>query len=177
MILVLPGCPLSPDEDDGGGGGPDDRLDEATSPSLALTRLSQIWEQKRYQEYTELLHDQFTFWLRNDDAGSFPWLSEDFWGRTEELAFAANMFDESFSGDNPPVDSIDWDFNILNERNLTDAQGNVIAVEITTDATIQVLTGPNDGFRSDTRFIFELVEDPRNAGLWQVFEQREIEKL
>ena len=38
------------------------------------------------------------------------------------------MFDESFSGDNPPVDSIDWDFNILNERNLTDAQGNALRI-------------------------------------------------
>ncbi|NNE44454.1 MAG: hypothetical protein HKN12_09610 [Gemmatimonadetes bacterium] len=177
MIMILPGCPLSPEEDNGGGPDPETRLDDPTTPELALTRLAQVWEQKRFQEYSDLLHDSFRFYIRDDDADAFPWLANDFWGRTEELQFASNMFDSNFSGTNPPVDSIEWMFNILNQRNLTDAQGNVIAVEITTDATIQVLTGPNDGFRSDTRFLFEVVDDPNQPGFFQIQRQQEVEKL
>ena len=48
---------------------------------------------------------------------------------------------------------------------------------VPTDAVIEVLTGPNDGFRSDTRFVFLVIKDPNDGNLYQILEQREIEKL
>lgn len=175
LLLVLPGCPLSPDSDNGGG--EPTRLDERNTIQGTLNRLAQVWEQKNYTELEKLLHDQYEYFIRDDDADEFPWLGEaDSWGRTTELGFAANMFDANFTGESPPVDSITWDFDILLQRDTVDNEGKPVT-EVTTDAIIQVLTGPNDGWRSDTRFIFDIVADPQAPGLFQIKTQREVRKL
>lgn len=175
LLIVLPGCPLSPDDESGGN--QDTRLDDRNTILGTLNRLAQVWEQKNYQELEKLLHDGYEYFIRDDDADEFPWLGEaDSWGRTTELGFAANMFDANFTGQNPPVESIAWDFQILLQRDTVDDQGNPVT-EVTTDAIIEVLTGPNDGWRSDTRFIFDIVADPRAPGLYQIKTQREVRKL
>jgi hypothetical protein len=175
LLIVLPGCPLTPDET--GGGGDDTRLTETReTPDGTIRRQGQIWAQRRYQEYTEILHDKFEFYIFEGDAIDFPWLEADFWTRTVELEMASNMFDENFSGDEPPVDQIKFDYNILIQRDTFDGDGNPI-VEITADAIAEVLIGPHDGWSSDTRFVFDVVEDPDEPGLWQIKRQQEIEKL
>lgn len=175
LLAYLPGCPLSP-ESDSGGPKEDTRLVERNTIDGTLQRLTQVWEQKLYREYELLLHTEFTFWILDEDAVALPWLPEPFWGRTEELDFASNMFDPNFTGANPPVQSIEWDFNVLNVRPTTDASGAPVT-EVTTDASITVLSGPNDGFRSDTRFVFDIVKDPNNADLFQIKRQQEVLKL
>jgi hypothetical protein len=175
LLLVLPGCPLSPDEENN----PNDdvRLDDPTTPELALNRLSQVWERKLYREYELLLHDAFEFFPLDTDADDFPWLQGESWGRTQELVFAANMFDPDFSGEQPPVDSIDWNFQILSQRETTDATYGAVT-EVTTTALITVLTGPDQGFSSDTKFIFLIIRgtypDPEHADWYQILEQREV---
>jgi hypothetical protein len=176
LLLLLPGCPLSPDKEDKS---PpvDTRPIERTSVDGALARLAQVWELKDYPGYEEILHTGFRFYILDEDAIDFPWLPEPFWGRTEELDFAGNMFDAEFSGESPPVLSINWEFKILTDpRQTTDADGETV-LEVQTDATIEVLTGPTDGWRSDTRFVFDLIQDPQDARLFQIKRQQEVSKF
>jgi hypothetical protein len=175
LVLLLPGCPLSPDTDDKK---PpvDTRPIERTSVEGALGRLAQVWVLKDYDGYEQILHTGFRFYIRDDEADEFPWLPNPFWGRTEELVFAENMFDANFTGENPPVQSIEWTFDTLSSRVTTDIDGETVT-EVTTDALITVLTGPSDGWRSDTRFIFDVIEDPDEPGLFQIKRQQEILKL
>ncbi|NNE42778.1 MAG: hypothetical protein HKN12_01090 [Gemmatimonadetes bacterium] len=148
---------------------------ENTTAAETLTAFGAAHEAKSLAAYTALITDGFEFHIRDDDADAFPWLSDDFWGRATELGMIANMFDPAFSGSNPPVDSIDFDQVILSQRDLSDTDNVVIAVEITADATVTVLTGPNDGFLSDTRLVVELVEDA--DGFFRVDRVDEVEKL
>ncbi|HMB70941.1 MAG TPA: hypothetical protein VKU85_16620 [bacterium] len=176
LLLLLPGCPLSPDKDDGGGDPDDTREIPRDSVRGALARLEQVWEQKDFRGYEDLLHTGFRFYIRDDEASDFPWLPNPYWGRTEELDFASNMFDTNFTGENPPVQSIEWEFNVLNEVITTDVDGESVT-EVTADAIITVLTGPSDGWRSDTRFIFDVIADPDEEGLFQIKRQAEVLKL
>jgi hypothetical protein len=171
VLLLLPGCPLSPDKEENKD--EEVRLDNPTTVQGTMNRLSQVWENKLFREYELLLHDQFRFSPLDVDRSQFPWLPDDFWGRTTELEFANNMFDSDFTGNQPPVESITWSFSILRESNVADANGNP-AIEVETTAVITVLTGPDQGFSSDTRFIFLLTADPNFPGQFQVLEQREV---
>lgn len=175
LLIMLPGCPLSPEKDNGGNQNPDTLIERNTVDG-ALGRLAQIWEQKLYNDYADLLHDGFRFYVRSDEADQFPWIPNQYWGKTEELDFAQHMFDPDFTGESPPVQSINWDFTILGERQTTDVDGEPVT-EVTTDAVITVLTGPNDGFTSDTRFVFQVIADPQNPGLYQIKQQQEVLKL
>jgi hypothetical protein len=175
LVLLLPGCPLSPDKDEDKR--PiDTRPIERTSVEGALGRLAQVWVLKDFPGYEELLHPGFRFYVRDDEADEFPWLPNPFWGRTEELDFATNMFDPNFTGENPPVLSIEWTFEIVTSRVTTDIDGETVT-EVQTDADITVLTGPSDGWRSDTRFMFDVIEDPDQPGLYQIKRQQEVLKL
>ncbi|MGQ0720377.1 MAG: hypothetical protein ACT4PE_02245 [Candidatus Eiseniibacteriota bacterium] len=140
-----------------------------------MKRLSQVWSNQVYSELEKLLHQGFRFYPLDTDADQFPWLTGDFWGRTEELAFASNMFDDNFSGLQPPVDSIDWEFTILSQRETTDATWGVVT-EVTATALITVLTAPDEGFSSDTKFIFLTIKGayPGQANWYQILEQREV---
>jgi len=175
LLVLLPGCPLSPDKDEGDPP-PDSREIIRDSVDGALGRLAQVWVNQDLRGYEDILHTGFRFYIRDDEALDFPWLTTPYWGRTEELDFAANMFDANFSGENPPVQSIEWTFNILNKVATTDIDGEPVT-EVTTDAVITVLTGPADGWSSDTRFIFDVIADPNQEGLFQIKRQQEVLKL
>ena len=174
LLVILPGCPLSPDSDDGG---PpvDTRLPERNSIENTIERQSLIWRQKKLREYEEILHDQFVFYVRDDDAAQLPWVENGFWERTIELEIASNMFDANFSGAEQPVDSIEYSYNTLNERPLTDSQGNVIGATVTVDAVVQILVGPDTGWVADTRLEFDVVQDPNEPGLYQIIRQQEFD--
>ena len=172
LLLVLPGCPFSPD------GGTSNKQDtrftaERNSIEGTIDWVAQAWTQKRLPEYEQVLHTDFEFFIRDDDAEQFPWVPDGSWGRTEELDIARNMFNENFSGEERPVDTIEFNYTITNTRNITDAQGQVIAVEVRCDADVKVLVASDTGWLSDTRFEFTVVEDPDEPGLYQIIEQRE----
>ena len=168
---------IDPDFSNGGGEGTGSGSEidgvnvEHTDPVAAFDALGQAMEAKSPGAYAALLTDDFTFHLRDDDAGSFPWLAEDFWDRATELSFMNNMFDPSFSGENPPVDSFDVACNVLGAP-MPNGDGDQV---ITADCTITVFTGPSDGFRSDTRFILTLQSD--DDGHYRIRVMQEIEKL
>ena len=173
LLVSLSGCPLTPD--DSSGPGDTTRFTaRRNSPEGAIEWVAQAWAQKRLPEYQQVLHDEFEFFIRDDDAGEFPWMTGNSWGRTEELDIAKNMFDENFDGEEArPVDTIEFEYRIINQRNLLDGNQNVIGVEITCDADVTVLVSADTGWLSNTRFIFEVVPDPDEAGLYQVWKQRE----
>lgn len=170
LLLLLPGCPLSPDSDDGPP--PTEiRLDRSTVRET-INWVATVWSNKLYDEYEMVLHDEFEFYPKAVDASDLPWLEGQSWGRTVELAMAEHMFDPNYS--NPGADAvqtIDMDFSILNE---TPQGDNTTRVDCT--ANILVMVGPQDGFLSDTRFIFDVVPDPDEPGLFQIRRQEEVER-
>jgi hypothetical protein len=174
LVLFLPGCPLSPDDDPGDDPGPTN-LREPSTPAYVVERLAQVWSFQIYDELAKLLHEGYRFYPLDTDADQMPWLVGDFWGRTDELNFASNMFDDNFSGAQPAVDSIDWTFSILSQRETTDATYGPVT-EVTATAVITVLTAPDEGFSSDTKFIFLMIKGayPGQPSWYQILEQREV---
>ena len=83
------------------------------------------------------------------------------------------MFNENFDGVERPVDTIEFEFRVIHQRNLFDGAQKVIGVEVTCDADVTVLVANNTGWVSYTRFVFEIVEDPASPGLYQIQRQRE----
>jgi hypothetical protein len=176
LLVTFSGCPLTPD--DSGGGSTDVRFTaQRNTIEGTLLWVAQSWEQKRFPEYQQVLHDQFEFFPRDDDLIDFPWLQGASWGRTDELDIARNMFDANYSGQERPVDTVEFKYTITDQRNVLDANQNVIGVEVRCDADVTVLIAADNGWFSDTRFVFLVVEDPRNPGLYQIKEQREIQIL
>ncbi|HMB69455.1 MAG TPA: hypothetical protein VKU85_09085 [bacterium] len=169
LLLFLPGCPLSPDSDDGGTD-PDLREPERTSVDGAIELYAFAWAQKRLDLYEQLLHDDFEFLPQDEDADIFEWIPEDGWGRTVELEIAGHMFDEQFSSEEQEdaVDTIEMTLTTTNSRSVEEG------VEVTVSADIEVLWADNTGARSDVRFVFIVVEDPHEPGLFQIFRQEEL---
>jgi hypothetical protein len=176
LLVTFSGCPLTPD--DSGGGPTDVRFTaERTSIEGAIEWVAQAWAQKRYPEYQQILHDEFEFFPRDDDLVDFPWITGTSWGRTEELDIARNMFDANYAGTERPVDTIVFNYTITNQTNVYDANQNVIGVEVRCDADVTVLIAADNGWVSNTRFFFLVVEDPLNPGLYQIKQQREVQVL
>lgn len=172
VLVCVSGCPLTPDDS----GPPDVETRFTAKRNTVLGTIewvAQAWAQKRIQEYQQVLHDEFEFFIRDDDIDDFPWLPGDSWGRTEELDIAANMFNKDFSGTEQPVDTIEFEYTVLSQDNIYDVNQNVIGVAVTCDADVTVLVAADTGWLSRTRFIFEVVPDPDEPGLYQIWKQRE----
>jgi hypothetical protein len=165
--LTTAGCLFSPDE---GGGGPPPPINlQRNSPEKTIEYLELVWRHKLYSEYELVLHDQYEFFPREEDAIDFPWMTGSSWGRTEELGIAQHMFDPNFSGENQPIDVIEIDLTELSHRDLGSGRTEF-------DCTQQgrVLTAANDGWSFDTRVLIEIVPDPDEPGLFQIIKQTEI---
>ncbi|NNE42777.1 MAG: hypothetical protein HKN12_01085, partial [Gemmatimonadetes bacterium] len=123
---------------------------ENTTPQDALTSFAAAHIAKSVAAYRELICEDFQYFIQPADLNYFPWLQSDSWDRITDLSLTANLFDPNFSGTTSPVETCGFLFNILNQRDLLDDDGVFLAVEVTVDATITALTGPNDGFLTDT---------------------------
>jgi len=171
LVIMLPGCPLSPDSDKGKDD--DTRIPPRNSVNGAIEQYAYIWTEQRLPEYELLLHDDFEFFPQSQDVDDFPWMTGDSWARTEEIGIARNMFDDDFvSQENGnSIDSIEMEIEILSQTDTPD--GTVVL----THATAQVLWAENSGAISDVRFEFLVVPDPDEPGLYQLKEQRELPLL
>ncbi len=170
-LVAFSGCPLSPESGGDDDDGPiDDRVPERKSVQGAVDLFSFAWANQRLDLYEDLLHDSFEYFPQSDDLDDFPWITEDSWGRTEELGMASNMFDDAFVSDETgnSVDLIQMELATLNERSVTEG------VEVTTSADITVLWAENTGATSDVRFVFTVVPDPDEPGLFQILKQQEL---
>jgi hypothetical protein len=168
LVIVGPGCILTPDSGDE----PSDTriVNERNTVRGTILRQGEIWQKKRLTELEDILHPEFTFYIRDDDASDLPWVIDGFWYRNVELEIAANMFDPEFSGETQPVDTIEYTYRVLSDTPI--AGGSLV----TADADARVLVGPDTGWFSDTRFEFEVVPDPDQAGLFQIRLQREVRR-
>lgn len=169
VALTSAGCLFSPD---GGDKPPEETRLDRSSIDGSLDYLETVWEKKLYTEYEDILHDDYEFFPKDDDADDFPWMVGDSWGRSVELGIATNMFDPNFSGLSSPVDQISIELTKQGDVNLIDAATNRWEVTCVQKGT--VLTGPADGFGFDTRVKMEFVPDPDQPGLWQMIRQTEI---
>ncbi len=174
VVLLLSGCPLSPDSDEGGGDQQDTDLPDRDVAAEAVQFYQLVWKHRLYNDYTEVLHDDFEFFFRSDDASDFPWVQGDSWGRTDELAMAANMFDPEFvepaDSDARRVESIEMDLILRNE---TAGQGGSII--LTYDVEAFVWFNSTDAFRTVAVFEFEVIQG--TDGRWQILVQRERELI
>jgi hypothetical protein len=88
----------------------------------------------------------------------FPWMTDPWWGRGEELAMMGHLFDPDYAGANPPAETVEVDYILLNQRKTVDPAG-VPVTELTVDMFLVVLVGPASGWAADTRLILDLGED------------------
>ncbi len=176
VLLFLPGCPLSPDDDDEGPPVEETRLPDRTSAANAVEFYRIVWAQRLINNYTEVLHEQFQFFPRDDDAADFAWMQGESYGRTEELTQASNMFNPEFvdnSGSAIParrVDNITMEFT---HRSTRDLPGGI--TEITEGVEAFVWFNTTDALRTEAVFVFEAIVGP--DGKWQIISQRERELL
>jgi hypothetical protein len=168
-------------EDGGGPADPDGDQQQGiptdlTDPAAVLDSHAQALEQKDLDAYVALLEPEpagrsaepgFRFYPLDTDADDFPWMTGDSWGVADESRFIGNMFDPEFAGEQPPVESISMDFQILSQREVTPGEQ-----EISITALFIVLTGPDQGFAVDTKFIFLLAEQA--DGFYRIREIREL---
>jgi hypothetical protein len=126
-----------------------------TEPDQVLDAVAVAWEQKDLASLDGLLSSDFKFYVRDDEQGDFPWMTNPWWTRSDELSCAGNMFDANFTGNELPVQSIEFELTVLSESELQPGTHELIV-----DAVILVLTGPADGWSSNTRFVLELTEQP-----------------
>ncbi|MDP6803441.1 MAG: hypothetical protein QF819_09780 [Gemmatimonadota bacterium] len=171
LLLFLPGCPLSPDSDDGGGGGGDTRIPERDSISNVVVYLQEVWNQRLYTHYEQLLHDSFEFFPLSGDP-DLEWVEGDSWGRSMELGMVNHMFDPNYSGDEPPVEDISLDLDILSQREVNDYPG---AVEVTCNVNMEILKDASNGWRVNQKTRLLILPDPDEAGLLQVIKQWDLD--
>jgi hypothetical protein len=88
----------------------------------------------------------------------FPWMTDPWWDRTEEVGMIGHMFDPGFTGGAPPAQSVDVQYNVLASLQTVDSAG-VPVTQVTVDMSITVLVGPASGWRADARLILDLGED------------------
>lgn len=172
-LLVLPGCPLSPDE--GGNKPPDDgRLPDRTDVASTIDYYAFVWKNRLITEYEQVLHDDYEYFIRDDDADQFPWLPPgQGWSRTTELAIAANMFNPGFVSEETqnPVQEITMTLDVTSQRDLSQPAG---AIEVTTNVDAVVLWSAGTGASTNGRFTFVLVPDPDEPTKYQIYSQREL---
>jgi hypothetical protein len=168
LFFVLPGCLSNPDDDPV----PVPPVIVRTSVDKTIEYFEYVWRHKMYTEYNDLLHDQFEFFPLERDATDFPWMTGSSWSRTQELDIAAHMFDPNFSGQENPIDSIEFDLTELSRRDLGNSR-----TEVTCTQQGRVLTAQNDGWSFDTRVQLEIVPDPDEPGLFQIIRQTEIDAV
>lgn len=175
LVTTAPGCLFSPES---GGKGPGDCVDcrEPTRNTVqgAIDLYGFVWRQKRLDLYEQLLHSEYEYVPQSEDLIDLPWITPDSpWLRTDEIQMAQNMFDPEFVSDLNPeqqaVDTIEMALTPLNEASTQDG------VEVITIADIQVLWAANSGAFSEVRFVFLVVEDPDEPGLFQIKRQEELD--
>lgn len=114
----------------------------------------------------DLLDRDFRYCVPPSEIADYPWMSGACWNGRNELRMIGNMSDPDYSGDEPPVQSIDANYLITS---MTQGDGAVI---VGVSATIIVFVSPDSGWLTDTRFEFELVD--RGRGSFRIAEIREI---
>lgn len=156
---------------------------DVTDPDALLQSHARAFEEMDLPVYRALLATPgdhglddpgFRFYILGTDASDFPWLPNAWWAHSDELAIIAHMFDPAFQGANPPVQSIEFRYTVLDRGTAVDPAGIEVAM-LTVDAVITVLVGPADGWRADTRLIFEMGKDTR--GHLRIRSIREVGKL
>jgi hypothetical protein len=168
FALASSACIFSPK--DGGVTPVDPRLDRSTRDGT-LEFYQSVWKGKLYERYEEVLHDRYEFFPLSEDADDFGWLPGDSWGRTVELGMASNMFDPNFSGQDPPVDSIEFELVKQDEDLLNEAEQRYL---IRCRQFGSVMWTATSGKSFDTVITLELVPDPDQPELWQIVRQDEI---
>lgn len=141
-----------------------------TDPQEVIGSYALAWERREYAAIEALLAPDFEFHPVALDLVQLPWMMSDRWDRATELGITANMFDPQFVGAVPPATSIVHPFAILSTREIQAG-----TFEVVIDASVTVLVGPNKGWRSDTRFVVTVVEQP--DGFLRIRKIEEVLKL
>jgi hypothetical protein len=103
-VLLLAGCPFSPDKDEGPPPPPPPTFLARTSPQNLLNNLREAYKQRSIAEYESLLSRDFTFLLSAEDAAK-PDIPDQ-WGRDVEIIIHGKMFDAEM------VQSLTLDFAV-----------------------------------------------------------------
>jgi hypothetical protein len=164
-VFTLAGFAACSDEDNPADGGDETGTiggiaTKHTEPHTLIAAHAQAISEKNIAAYEALLVPSgddalpFEFCPRAGDVPDFPWMQGDCWDYGTEIDMMTNMFDPEYSSPEAmPVQSIEMDVDV---RSLGESASGSTLVDCT--ATIIVFVGPYDGFFTDTRFLFDLVE-------------------
>jgi hypothetical protein len=150
-------------------GGPDEIETNTTNPEALLESHSRALNERDFGAYMALLDPAFRFYIRDDDADDFPWLPESYWEYDVEEDILANMMDPDFAGGEPAVETIEASFRILSENVLGGGER-----ELTVDAALTVLVGPNSGWAASPRFVMILA---KTDDFFRIRSIHEVERL
>ena len=91
-VTLFTGCGIfSPDESDPiDNGGEQQQFPLATSPAIFISNFEQAWEDRNLELYDDLLHEEFVFWLSEQDINELQIPGS--WDRAREIATAEQMF-------------------------------------------------------------------------------------
>jgi len=148
---------------------PDEIETDLTDPSAVIASHAEALTKKDFIAYEALLDDSFEFYPLERDAEDFPWLEGSSWSIVAELTIIGHMFDPNFVGEETAVHAIDAELTVLTQQPLDGGR-----TELTCTMRGQVLTAANDGWRFDTRMLFELV--PRD-GYLRILKMTEVEAV
>ena len=112
--LTTAGCLFSPDE--GGDGNPQPINLQRTSIDKTIEYLELVWKHKLYTEYELVLHDQYEFFPREDDAKDFPWLQGSAGPKRKSSTSPRTCSIRTFSGVANPIDAIEIELIELSRR-------------------------------------------------------------
>ena len=175
ILLLLSGCAGSDNPVDSSNG--EDQVVipvDLRDPVAVIESHARALNEKNHAAYVALMEKPagrsddagFRYYIRDDDAEEFPWVSNGWWGYDDESGMLANMMNPDFSGAERPVDTIEMQYTITHQADLADG-----LVSLRLDADIKVLVAPRTGWLSDTRFEFVLV--PGADGFYRIRSIRE----
>jgi len=118
--------------------------------------------------YARLLRPDFEYFPRDQDVLALPWMDGYSWPLEEELLMIENMFDPTYSGGEPPVESIQAFITIDSTEEIEPGR-----LRVTLHMEGAVITGI-DGWVIDTRLVFELIQ---TAGNWSIARITELDLI
>lgn len=146
---------------------PTKTLAEPDGVATILTAYFEALHSRNHRVMRRLHRAEYTFCVRPDQADEFPWLQGECWNLGEEVGMLSHLFDPDFVGATPPAASIDADWVLVAQRSLGED-----SEEATVDAFITVFTGPNEGYATFTRLVFEIATGRGNTGIRSIRESQ-----
>ena len=168
VALYLGGCLFEPNSaGDITGDDPNFIETNLTDPAAVLNAFSKAFNTRNLEAYSALLDSEFMHYPLERDAEDFPWLPGVSWDKATELDGIATLFDPSYSGPPHPLFGEQCAVTELSRRATSEG-----GIELICIAEARLLAAENEGWSSESRLIFTLIN---RDGFWRIWKLTEID--